>query len=86
MLKGTILKNLFKVCGARCASYETAEKLLRKSLPMVYQDNGVFISHIEGLGDIELYIYKEAFIPHGKSGLCYCINVKSIYTDDEDGV
>lgn len=85
MLKGTILKNLFKVCGARCASYETAEQLLRVSLPNVYKDGICFISHIEGLGDIELYIYREAFIPQGKSGLCWCIGVRNIFTDEEDG-
>lgn len=85
MLKGTILKNLFKLADARCATRGTAEKLVQTLLPNVCMDRGVFLSHVVGLGYIELFIYKECFTPEGKSGLCYRINVKAIYANEDDG-
>ena len=79
MLKGTILKNIFKLSAARCASYETAERLLRHTFPTVYQDEE-FVLPTE-LGDITFCITRESFPTRG-----FCawrIVVLSVHPDPE---
>lgn len=84
MLKGTILKNLFKLESARCGSPETAEHLVRKWLPNTYRDGEVLVSHIEGLGDIEHIIIREAFEPVRGKGRAWRIVLKTLYADEEE--
>ena len=82
MLKGTILKNLFRLSAARCGCPEVAEKLIRRWLPHVYHD-GEFVSHIEGWGDITLTIYREEHEPAKGKGRAWRIQVLNFFSDEE---
>ena len=60
MLKGKILKNLFVLESAKCASFATAESLVRKLMPKgTYRDDNVMVVPVGKLGTIELAIIKE---------------------------
>lgn len=79
MLKGTILKKIFKLSAARCASYAVAEKLLRATFPKVYQDE-VFVLPTE-LGDITFIINREEIPVRGFRA--YRIQLLNIYPDED---
>ena len=79
MLKGTILKKIFKLGAARCASYETAESLLRHTFPKVYQDEEFVLP--TDLGDITFIITREEIPTRGVRA--YRIQLLNIYPDEE---
>lgn len=78
MLKGRILKNLFKLENAKCASFETAEKLVRLWMPKgTYRDDNCMVVPVDGCGDIELAIVKEKDEKNG--GFLYRIRLSNIF-------
>jgi len=79
MLKGTILKKIFKLSAARCASYETAERLLRHTFPKVYQDEQ-FVLPTE-LGDITFIITREEIPVRGFRA--YTIQMTAVHPDPD---
>ena len=79
MLKGTILKKIFKLSAARCASYETAESLLRHTFPKLYQDEE-FVLPTE-LGDITFIITREEIPTRGVKA--WRIQLVGVYPDPD---
>lgn len=79
MLKGTILKKIFKLSAARCVSYEVAERLLRHTFPKVYQDEE-FVLPTE-LGDITFIITREEIPVRGFRA--YRIQLLNVYPDPD---
>lgn len=79
MLKGTILKKIFKLSAARCVDYETAERLLRRTFPSVYQDEEFVLP--TDLGDITFIITREAFPTRGVRA--YRIQLLNVYPDPD---
>lgn len=81
MLKGTILKNVFKLSAARCTCPEVAEKLIRRWMPNAYRDGENMVAQVKGLGDIEFVITREEWPTRGVRA--YRIVVSNIFPDDD---